>query len=38
VRAVGLLFVLGGLVAAVMAPIVMKEKPDNSKGQPTMMR
>jgi hypothetical protein len=38
VRAVALLFVLGGLVAAVMAPIVMKEKPDNSKGQPTMMR
>jgi hypothetical protein len=38
VRAVALLFVLGGLVAAVMAPIVMKEKPDNSKGQPPMMR
>jgi hypothetical protein len=38
VRAVAVLFVLGGLVAAVMAPIVMKEKPDNSKGQPPMMR
>jgi hypothetical protein len=38
VRAVALLVVLAGLVAAVMAPIVMKEKPDNSKGQPPMMR
>ena len=38
VRVVALLFVLGGLVAAVMAPIVMKEKPDNSKDQPSMMR
>jgi hypothetical protein len=38
VRAVALLFVLGGLVAAVMAPIVMKETPDRSKGQPPMMR
>ena len=36
VRAVALLFVLGGLVAAVMAPIVMKEEPD--KAQPPMMR
>jgi hypothetical protein len=31
------LVVLAGLVAAVMAPIVMKDKPDNSKGQPPMM-
>jgi hypothetical protein len=38
VRAVAVLFVLGGLVAAVMAPIVMKEKPDHSRGQPSMMR
>jgi hypothetical protein len=38
VRAVALLVVLAGLVAAVMAPIVMKEKPDDSKGQPPMMR
>jgi hypothetical protein len=38
VRAVALLVVLAGLVAAVMAPIVMKDKPDNSKGQPPMMR
>jgi hypothetical protein len=38
VRAVAALFVLGGLVAAVMAPIVMKEKPDDPKGQPPMMR
>jgi hypothetical protein len=38
VRAVALLVVLAGLVAAVMAPIVMKEKPDDSKGQPSMMR
>jgi hypothetical protein len=37
VRAVALLVVLAGLVAAVMAPIVMKDKPDNSKGQPPMM-
>jgi hypothetical protein len=37
VRAVALLVVLAGLVAAVMAPIVMKEKPDDSKGQPPMM-
>jgi hypothetical protein len=32
------LFVLGGLVAAVMAPIVMKEKPDGSKDQSPMMQ
>lgn len=38
VRAIAMLFVLGGLVAAVMAPIVMKEKPDGSNGQPPMMR
>jgi hypothetical protein len=38
VRAVAVLFVLGGLVAAVMAPTVMKEKPNDSKGQPPMMR
>jgi hypothetical protein len=37
VRAIALLVVLAGPVAAVMAPIVMKEKPDNSKGQPLMM-
>jgi hypothetical protein len=38
VRVVAAVFVLVGLVAAVMAPIVMKEKPDGSKGQPPMMR
>jgi K+ transporter len=38
VRAVAALFVLGGLVAAVMAPIVMKEKPDGINRQsPPMM-
>ena len=38
VRAVALLFVIGGLVAAVMAPIVMKEKPDDPMGKTPMMR
>jgi len=37
VRAVAVLFVVGGLVAAVMVPIVMKEKPDGSKSNPPMM-
>lgn len=38
VRVVGSLLVLVGLVAAVMAPIVMKEKPDRMKGpSPPMM-
>jgi len=37
VRAAAVLFVLGGLVAAVMAPIVMKEKADGSKSNPPMM-
>ena len=36
VRAVAGVFVLAGLVAAVMAPIVMKEKPDHSKNAPMM--
>lgn len=38
VRVVAVLFVIGGLVAAVMAPIVMTEEPDNPKGEPPMMR
>ena len=38
VRAVALLFVIGGLVAAVMAPIVMTEKPDDPMGEQPMMR
>jgi K+ transporter len=38
VRAVAALFVLAGLVAAVMAPIVMKEKSDGMNRQsPPMM-
>jgi hypothetical protein len=36
VRLVAGLLVLAGLVAAVMAPIVMKEKPDQSKSTPMM--
>jgi hypothetical protein len=35
-RAVAGLLVLAGLVAAIMAPIVMKEKPDRSKSTPMM--
>jgi len=38
VRVVAALFVIGGLVAAVMAPIVMKEKPNHGRDQPPMMR
>jgi len=37
VRAVAVLFVLGGLIAAVMAPIVMTEKNDGMKGDPPPM-
>ena len=37
VRVVAGLFVLAGLVAAVMAPIVMKEKPDRGKSEMPMM-
>ena len=38
VRVVAALFVIGGLVAAVMAPIVMKEKPNHGQHQMPMMR
>jgi hypothetical protein len=39
VRVVAAAFVIVGLVAAVMAPIVMKEKPDQGKNpSPMMMR
>jgi uncharacterized membrane protein len=37
VRAVAGLFVLAGLVAAVMAPVVMTEKTDDIKGEMPMM-
>jgi hypothetical protein len=37
VRAVAGLFVLAGLVAAVMAPVVMTEKTDDMKGEMPMM-
>jgi uncharacterized membrane protein len=37
VRAVAGLFVLAGLVAAVMAPVVMTEKTDDVKGEMPMM-
>ena len=37
VRVVAGLFVLAGLVAAVMAPIVMKEKPDRANSHMPMM-
>ena len=37
IRMVAALFVVAGLVAAVMAPIVMKEKPDRMKSEPPMM-
>jgi uncharacterized membrane-anchored protein YitT (DUF2179 family) len=37
VRAVAGLFVLAGLVAAVMAPVVMTEKTDDMKGELPMM-
>jgi hypothetical protein len=38
VRVVAALFVIGGLVAAVMAPIVLMEKPNGGKEQSPMMR
>ncbi len=37
VRALAGLFVLAGLIAAVMAPIVMTEKPDGMKSETPMM-
>jgi hypothetical protein len=37
VRALAGLFVLAGLIAAVMAPIVMTEKPDRMKSETPMM-
>jgi hypothetical protein len=37
VRALAGLFVLGGLIAAVMAPIVMTEKSDRMKDETPMM-
>jgi hypothetical protein len=37
VRAVAGVFALAGLVAAVMAPIVMTEKPDRTKNEMPMM-
>ena len=38
VRVVAAVLVVVGLVAAVMAPIVMKEKPDHGKSRSPMMR